>query len=375
MSSLTHFSQIIKIPEEITNDRIIVPDWMWRQMNHKKEKSKIWLVLFYSCFAVVVIAAGILFKNYIDSQAANGQFDSMHASVNDESDENAKDIKSVYINETTQETAEANAVNSANEEILMTNANTAIGEMQIADAENNSVEGLKEIDISGITDNDTSVSGVSDMENSDIRNSDIKISDIEIPKKDLDWDALHEQNKDIYAWIYVPDTTVDYPVLQHPTDNSYYLNHNMDGTKGYPGCIYTENYNSKDFSDIHTVIYGHNLKAKTMFSSLHNFENEDLFSKEHYIFIYTQDYVFVYRIFAAYEFSAIHLLDNYDYTNEYVYADYLKQIYKTTDRVANVKEDIKVTTDDKIVTLSTCTSDHDSSRRFLVTGVLLNPRR
>ena len=339
-------------------------------MNNKKEKSKIWLVLFYSCFAVVVIAAGILFKNFIDSQAANSQLDSLQASVNDETDGNAKDIDTVYISGDTQESAEGNTVNSANEEILLTNANTAIGEIQIADAENNAVEGLKEIDISEAIDAD-----VPGSEASGIEISDIKISDIEIPKKDLDWDALHEQNKDIYAWIYVPDTTVDYPILQHPTDNSYYLNHNMDGTKGYPGCIYTEDFNSKDFSDIHTVIYGHNLKAKTMFSSLHNFEKDDVFSKEHYIYIYTQDYVFVYRIFAAYEFSAIHLLDNYDYTNEYVYADYLKQIYKTTDRVANVKEDIKVTTDDKIVTLSTCTSDHDSNRRFLVTGVLVNPRR
>lgn len=77
---------------------------------------------------------------------------------------------------------------------------------------------------------------------------------IEIPEKNLDWDSLHEENQDIYAWIYVPNTTVDYPILQHPTDNSYYLNYNIDGTKGYPGCIYTEDYNSKDFSDINTVI-------------------------------------------------------------------------------------------------------------------------
>ncbi|MDE6738978.1 MAG: class B sortase, partial [Lachnospiraceae bacterium] len=202
----------------------------------------------------------------------------------------------------------------------------------------------------------------------------VEQSDFKIPDKALDWDALHEENGDIYAWIYVPDTTVDYPVLQHPTDNSYYLNHNMDGTKGYPGCIYTEDFNRKDFSDIHTVIYGHNLKDKTMFSSLHNFENDELFNKDHYIFIYTEDYVFVYRIFAAYEFDSIHLLDNYDYTNEYVYEDYLRTIYQTTDRVANVRADIQVTTGDKIVTLSTCTADHNSNRRFLVTGVLVNPR-
>lgn len=315
--------------------------------NNKKEKSKIWSALFYSFLAVVIIAAGVLFKQYINSQAANNQFGDMQASVNAEAgknvedinveDINAKETDVVYINENAQEAAE-----NGEKEIVKTNT------------ENGAGEELKRIDISG--------------------SADIEAPSIKIPRKDLDWDALHEQNADIYAWIYVPDTTVDYPILQHPTDNTYYLNYNIDGTKGFPGCIYTEDFNSKDFSDIHTVIYGHNLKDKTMFTSLHNFENKDLFAKEHYIFIYTQNDVFVYRIFAAYEFSAIHLLDNYDYTNEYVYADYLKQIYNTTDRVANVKADIKVTTDDKIVTLSTCTRDSDAGKRFLVTGVLVNPR-
>ncbi len=198
---------------------------------------------------------------------------------------------------------------------------------------------------------------------------------IEIPEKNLDWDALHEENQDIYAWIYVPNTTVDYPILQHPTDNSYYLNYNIDGTKGYPGCIYTEDYNSKDFSDINTVIYGHNLKDKTMFSSLHNFEDEEVFDEDNYIFIYTEDYVFVYEVFAAYEYDALHLLANFDYTNEYVYQDYLDSIFEGTGRVSKVKEDVEVTTEDKIVTLSTCTTDHNSNYRFLVAGVLLNPRQ
>lgn len=199
---------------------------------------------------------------------------------------------------------------------------------------------------------------------------------IEIPEKNLDWAELKDQNKDIYAWIYVPGTDVDYPILQHETDNEYYLNHNLDSSEGLPGCIYTEDYNSKDFTDIHTVINGHNISKGAskgmMFSSLHNFEDKDFFAKDNYIFIYTPDKVLVYQVFAAYEYRAIHLLDNFDYTNEYVYADYLKHIYETTDRVANVRNDIAVTTEDKILTLSTCTSDHDSDLRFLVTGVLLN---
>ena len=199
---------------------------------------------------------------------------------------------------------------------------------------------------------------------------------IEIPEKNLDWNKLHKENEDIYAWITVTDTTVDYPVLQHPTDNTYYLNNNIDGTPGYPGCIYTEDYNAKDFSDKNTVLYGHNLKDKTMFSSLHNYEEENTFSKDQYIYIWTENDVFVYKVFAAYEFNSNHLLLNYDYNNEYVYEQYIKDIFNVKDNgygIANIKDDIDVTKEDRIITLSTCTADHNSDQRFLVVGVLIPP--
>ena len=94
---------------------------------------------------------------------------------------------------------------------------------------------------------------------------------VPIPEKEVDFADLQENtNGDIYAWIHIPDTKIDYPVLQHPTDNSYYLNHNLDGSRGYPGCIYTEDYNKKDFTDPNTVLYGHNMKNGTMFAGLHN---------------------------------------------------------------------------------------------------------
>ncbi|MCM1086852.1 MAG: class B sortase [Muribaculaceae bacterium] len=322
-------------------------------MNQKKEKSKIWLTLFCICLGVVILASGILCIQYLDSRAANKQLSSLQEAANEQAD------ASVVLDENADGSREAVNGNVGDDQ---TDIN------RLTDNRAGETAGYRaKQDDSGETGEN-----LEQGKNTDAANL-TEVQGIKIPEKNLDWDKLHEENGDIYAWIYVPDTTVDYPVLQHPTDNSYYLNHNMNGTKGYPGCIYTENFNSRDFSDIHTVIYGHNLKDKSMFSTLHNFEDEELFGEDHYIFLYTEENVFVYRIFAAYEFSAIHLLDNFDYTNEYVYEDYLKKIYQTTDRVANVRTDIQVTAADKIVTLSTCTEDHDSERRFLVTGVLVNP--
>lgn len=204
-----------------------------------------------------------------------------------------------------------------------------------------------------------------------------KREQVEIPAKEIDWDALHAENPDIYAWIYVPGTSIDYPVLQHPSNNDYYLNHNLDGSSGFPGVIYTENYNSKDFTDPNTVVYGHNMDNTTMFSTLHNFRDPDMVSEPHYIYIYTEDgRTLVYEIYAAYIYPSIHLLLNFDVKNDYIYEQYLRNISNmdlTSSDLANIRHDIDVTVSDRIITLSTCTTDHDASKRFLVTGVLLNP--
>jgi sortase B len=217
-------------------------------------------------------------------------------------------------------------------------------------------------------------------EDDDARNARLKELGIEIPEKNLDWEELAQTNEDIYAWIYVPNTEIDYPIVQHPSDDAFYLDHNLDGSAGLPGTIYTEpSYTSKEFDDLHTVVYGHNIaygsSGGTMFSTLYNFASEEVFQQENYIYIYTPDDVFVYQIFAAYEYESLHLMYCFDYTNEYVYEDFLRSIYETNGRVANVKQEIEVTVEDQILTLSTCTQDSRDDLRMLVTGVLLNPKQ
>ncbi len=183
----------------------------------------------------------------------------------------------------------------------------------------------------------------------------------EIPEKEIDWDELHEENEDIYAWLTVPGTLVDHPVLQHPTNNYYYLNRNQDHSYGLPGSLYTENYNSKDFTDPNTVIYGHKLRSGEMFASLHDLEDTELTEENHFFYIYTEDGIYVYLIFAVYEYPARHLLLNFDLSNDYVFEQYLQDIldkYETRpDGVANVREGMELSAEDRIVTLSTCTWD------------------
>lgn len=193
---------------------------------------------------------------------------------------------------------------------------------------------------------------------------------IENPGKVLDWEYLWEQNEDIYAWIYIPGTRVDYPILQHETDNSYYLDYNLDGTKGYPGCIYTENINAKDFSDHNTLIYGHNMKNGTMFHDLHEFEDETFFNEHRYMFIYTPKEVLVYDIFASYKFTNAHILYSYDCYTEQGFQSYLDMIFENYGNNGNFREGVEITGEDHIITLSTCVGGEDD-KRYLVQGVLV----
>lgn len=195
---------------------------------------------------------------------------------------------------------------------------------------------------------------------------------VPIPEKEVDFEDLQANvNGDIYAWVYIPDTKIDYPVLQHPDNNSYYLKHNLDGSKGYPGCIYTENYNAKDFSDPNTVLYGHNMKNGTMFAGLHKYEDSAYFEEHPYVYIYTPENFYVYEIFAAYEYSNAHLLLNYDLDSEYGFGKYLEEIQNIRSMNYIFKDGLEVTKKNHILTLSTCIADKPD-KRYLVQGVLLN---
>lgn len=188
----------------------------------------------------------------------------------------------------------------------------------------------------------------------------------------IDFEALQRRNPDVYAWIEVPGTNVNYPILQHATDNSYYLTHTIDHVKTVAAAIYTENYNAKDFEDLHTVIYGHNMKNKTMFRTLHNFENYDFFKDNRDVIIYLPNQTRYYKVFAAYTYDNRHLLFSFDWSSPEAFQNYIDEIMSIRDFGANIDKDMNVTGDDKIITLSTCVNSGDSTKRYLVQAVLVS---
>jgi len=193
---------------------------------------------------------------------------------------------------------------------------------------------------------------------------------IEIPAREFNWNMLREESEDIYAWIYVPGTTVDYPVLQHPTDDEYYLDNNLDGSTGFPGCIFTQRMNSKDFMDQVTVVYGHYLKTGLMFTSLREFKDEEFFKENPYIFIYTPERTLVYEIFSASVHNDNHIMYEYDFSTADGVEKYIEDLKNDQDSRTHVRDSTQVDGESHIVTLSTCL--YKENKRWLVNGVLLN---
>ncbi len=182
----------------------------------------------------------------------------------------------------------------------------------------------------------------------------------------VDFTVLHAINPDIYAWICIDGLDVSYPVVQHATDHTYYLNHTVEGVSGYPGSIYTENIDATDFSDFNTVIYGHNMANNTIFGSLSSYRSLSLFDAYSEIFIYTETETRIYQVFAAVVYDDRYLPSVYDDSSVEDRQAYLDSIYNNSNSADIVDTSILVTTDSQLITLSTCIGDLPDNRYLVV---------
>lgn len=191
----------------------------------------------------------------------------------------------------------------------------------------------------------------------------------------IDFDSLKAQNEEIYSWIKVPGTKVDYPICQSATDDEFYLKHSAtDKSWVYAGAIYTESCNSLDYSDRVTVIYGHNMNNGSMFASLHKFEKADFFDEHKYFYIYTPKSKLTYEIVSAFKYDNRHIMNSFDFHNVTVFEEFLQMIQNPESNNKNVRQlDRELTKDDKVVVLSTCIGQKSS--RYLTCGVLVKDEK
>ena len=111
--------------------------------------------------------------------------------------------------------------------------------------------------------------------------------------------ALININSNYAGWIRIPNTRVDYPMVQ--SDNVRYLDTTFWGTHNRAGTIFLDERNPSQFNGTFVIVYGHNTTTGAMFGSLHSYTNRDHMARHPDITIFTRDGdVLTYRIIAAF---------------------------------------------------------------------------
>ena len=184
----------------------------------------------------------------------------------------------------------------------------------------------------------------------------------------VDFKYLKSINPDCIAWISFPVLGIEYPVVQG-RDNSYYLTHSYNGVETWSGSIYMDYRNTPDCSDRHTIVYGHNMQDGSMFNKLLKYDKESFYEKnkgKNYFYIYLEGGVNVYEIYAVLdaEVSEHPIPFSLKSLDRYSLEEYEAEIKALQDYDTGVK----LSADDKLLTLLTCQEDSTSQVRHLIIG-------
>jgi len=175
--------------------------------------------------------------------------------------------------------------------------------------------------------------------------------------------ALREVNPDVTGWIEIPGTELSYPVVQS-ADNHYYLDHNWKQDANRGGSIFLESTNRADFTDFHTIVYGHRMRDGSMFGSLRHYKEQSYWQEHPNIYVAAENRVYRYAIFSAHESGVRDLTYRLDLVESGLQGEFLQ--YCADESVINAGG---APEDSRILTLSTCTGNGYRTR-WVVHGYL-----
>lgn len=190
-------------------------------------------------------------------------------------------------------------------------------------------------------------------------------NEIEGEQPEINFTELQEEYSASVGWIRIEGTRVDYPVAQW-TDNSYYLNHLLDGTRNNNGTVFMDYRNSKDLTDRNTFLYGHHMKNGSMFGSLVKYKKQDYYEEHPIIEYITPEKTWKAEVFSAQIVDANDDLFTLSYDDDEDFAAYLREMQKDS----LIRTNVEVSAGDRILTLMTCTYEYDNAR-FVVQAKLV----
>ena len=175
----------------------------------------------------------------------------------------------------------------------------------------------------------------------------------------VDFEALTAENPDTIGWIRIPDTNVDYPVVQGE-DNDFYLNHDFYGKESAAGSIYLDFESEKDFQGRNQILYGHNMKNGSMFKDINRYKDPEYFKEHQYFSIYTPEREIRLKAVSCYYGEAKPIVRMTGFKTQEVFDEFVKTMVEP----CSYKEEVEYPAR-SIFTLVTCSYEINDARTFL----------
>ncbi len=191
------------------------------------------------------------------------------------------------------------------------------------------------------------------------QSADGNLNSAQIPTQ-IDFASLQAQNEDVVAWLYLPETQINYPVA-FSGDNETYLHTDINGDYSRAGTLFVDGDATGDFSEWNTIIYGHNMKNGSMFKTITNYADSDFYEEHPMLYLYTEDAR--YQILPVLgcivdDDDALYGIREYSEENlECLNALFRKSTFDSGESITEM---------DQLITLSTCSYEYDGARYVLV---------
>lgn len=173
---------------------------------------------------------------------------------------------------------------------------------------------------------------------------------------------LKEFAPDLYGWVYISGTKINYPIVQS-SDNTYYLTHAPEGVNLSQGSIFADfRCNVELMRNFNTVLYGHNMRIGSMFHDVEKFYKDENLFRNSEVIICTFDGIYYFEPFAVFHTSYD---TGYNETGFPTYEAFI-EFAQRMQKMSIYNKNIKFAITDRLLTLSTCTNGIKTDRYGLM---------
>lgn len=182
----------------------------------------------------------------------------------------------------------------------------------------------------------------------------------------VDFDALRALNPAVVGWLVIDGTNINYPVVRG-TDNQYYLRHLFTGEYNASGCIFLDSRNASNFTDSHSILYGHHMGNGTMFNGLMDYKEQGFYDAHPTALLMTPVGDYEIEFFSGYVANVRADAWQVEFGLDEGFAEWLQAVKAKS----LFQSEVVLSSADKVLTLSTCSYEFENAR-FVLHGVLNN---